>query len=114
MGQTGRKLKERFREHIYKIKNGRRINSFIYRHFKLDGPDLTNLEVQIVTVSSNFKTKARCTSEFNWIKQLQTPYPLGLNDNILHQGNISNDPSIGIFGLPFTASQYCFGKVFPV
>ena len=106
VGQTGRKLKERFREHVYKIKNGRRFNSFIYRHFKLDGHDLTNLEVQIVecltfdnTISSNFKTKARCTSEFNWIKKLQTPYPLGLNDNILHQGNISNDPSIDIFSL---------------
>ena len=106
VGQTGRKIKERFREHIYKIKNGGRYNSFIYRHFKLDGHGLDNLAVQIVeclsfdrNTSSNFKIKARCTAEFNWIKRLQTPYPLGLNDNILHQGNISNDPSIDIFSL---------------
>jgi len=48
VGQTGRTIKERFREHIYKIKNGGRYNSFIYRHFKLDGHGLDNLAVQIV------------------------------------------------------------------
>jgi len=62
VGQTGRKIKERFTEHIYKINNRNKFNSFIYRHFKLDGYDLTNLEVQIVecltfdnNISSNFK-----------------------------------------------------------
>jgi len=108
VGQTGRKIKERFRKHIYKIKNGGRYNSFIYRHFKLDGHGLNNLAVQIVeclsfdrNTSSKFKIKARCTAEFNcqWVKRLQTPYPLGLNDNILHQGHISNDPSVDIFSL---------------
>jgi len=43
--------------------------------------------------------KAMCTYEFNWIKRLQIPYPLGLYDNILHQRNISNDPFIDIFSL---------------
>ena len=66
VGQTGRKMKERSREHIYKIKYRNKFNSFIYRHFKLDGHDLINLEVQIVecltfdnNISSNFKMKAR-------------------------------------------------------
>ena len=35
----------------------------------------------------------------NWIKRLQTPYPLGLNDNIYQQGNISKEPFIDIFSV---------------
>jgi len=50
--------------------------------------------------------KARCTSEFNWIKKLQTPYLLGLNDNILHQENILNDPSIDIHFLIFVSESH--------
>ena len=36
----------------------------------------------------------------NWIKRLQTPYPLGLNDQIYQQGNISSVRShINVFSL---------------
>ena len=35
------------------------------------------------------KTKHRLERELFWIKCLQTPYPLGLNDNIHTLGNIS-------------------------
>jgi hypothetical protein len=38
-------------------------------------------------------------AELEWIKKLQTPYPLGLNDNIYQQGNISNNPDIDIFNI---------------
>jgi len=48
VGQTGRHIKERFREHIYTMRNGGRYNSFIYRHFELDGHGLNKLAVQIV------------------------------------------------------------------
>ena len=34
-----------------------------------------------------------------WIKLLQTPHPLGLNDNIYHEGNISRLPDFDIFSL---------------
>ena len=30
------------------------------------------------------------------------------------QAYLENDSDPTVFGLPFTASQYCFGKVFPV
>ena len=34
-----------------------------------------------------------------WIKLLQTPFPLGFNDNIYHQGNISKMPDFDEFSL---------------
>ena len=49
--------------------------------------------------TSSFKSKARFISELNWIKKLQTPFPLGLNDNIYQTGNISKDSSIDIFSI---------------
>ena len=51
------------------------------------------------TDSNSFKIKARHIAELKWIKRLQTPFPLGLNDNIYQQGNISKDPSIDIFDI---------------
>ena len=47
--------------------------------------------------TSSFKSKSRFMAELNWIKNLQTPFPLGLNDNIYQSGNISKDPSIDVF-----------------
>ena len=32
-------------------------------------------------------------------KLLQTPYPLGFNDNIYHEGNISKMPDFDVFSL---------------
>lgn len=49
--------------------------------------------------TNSFKIKARHIAELKWIKRLQTPYPLGLNDNIYQIGNISNSPSIDIFDI---------------
>ena len=37
--------------------------------------------------------------ELKWIKRLQTPFPLGFNDNIYHEGNISKMPDIDAFSL---------------
>ena len=41
----------------------------------------------------------RKTSELNWIKKLQTAYPLGLNDNIMGKGNISRTSTIDILDI---------------
>ena len=36
--------------------------------------------------------------ELKWIKLIQTPHPLGFNDNIYHEGNISRLPGfVGFF-----------------
>ena len=34
-----------------------------------------------------------------WIKLIQTPHPLGFNDNIYHEGNISRLPEVDVFSL---------------
>ena len=49
------------------------------------------------TDTNSFKSKSSFIAELNWIKKLQTPFPLGLNDNIYQTGNISKDPTINIF-----------------
>ena len=50
--------------------------------------------------SKNDLKKRRLSAELNWIKWLQTPYPLGLNDQIYQQGNISSVRSnINVFSL---------------
>ena len=49
--------------------------------------------------SSRFKIINRHETELKWIKLLQTPFPLGLNDNIYHEGNISKMPDFDVFSL---------------
>ena len=39
----------------------------------------------------------RHETELKWIKLLQTPYPLGFNDNIYHEGNLSKMPDFDVF-----------------
>ena len=41
----------------------------------------------------------RHETELKWIKLLQTPFPLGFNDSIYHQGNISTMPDFDVFFL---------------
>ena len=103
VGQTGRSLKTRFREHAYHSRN-KKLRNFLYNHFRKTGHDFKDVTVQPVEhltysndVTSSFKSKSRFIAEHNWIRNLQTPFPLGLNDNIYQTGNISKDPSIDIF-----------------
>ena len=49
--------------------------------------------------TSRFKIIKRHETELKWIKLLQTPYPLGFNDNIYHQGNLSKMPNFDVFSL---------------
>jgi hypothetical protein len=51
------------------------------------------------TLTKRFKVQARLLAELKWIKLLQTPYPLGLNDNIYQEGNISKNPDIDVFSI---------------
>ena len=37
VGQTGQSLKTRFREHFRKMKNPKKFDTFLYRHFKSNG-----------------------------------------------------------------------------
>ena len=49
--------------------------------------------------SSRFKIVKRHETELKWIKLLQTPFPLGFNDNIYHEGKISKMPDFDVFSL---------------
>ena len=57
-----------------------------------DNPRITPVEILSKKPGDlkNDMQKRRLSAEPNWIKRLQTPYPLGLNDQIYQQGNISS------------------------
>ena len=47
------------------------------------------------------KNIKRHETELKRIEFLQSPFPLGFNDNIYHEGNISKTPDFDVF--------FCFG-----
>ena len=49
--------------------------------------------------TERYKNIFRDETELKWIKSLQTYFPLGFNDNIYHQGNISKMPDFDVFSL---------------
>ena len=46
-----------------------------------------------------FNTIKRFETELKWIRLLQSASPLGFNDNIYHEGNISKMPEFDVFSL---------------
>ena len=56
----------------------------------------------------------RHETELKWIKLLPTPFPLGCNDNIHHEGNISKMPDFDVFYLleirKRKTRSHCIGK----
>ena len=47
--------------------------------------------------SVDFNNIKRFETELKWIKFLQTAFPLGFNDNIYHEGYISEMPDFDVF-----------------
>ena len=108
VGQIGRSLKTRFREHFRKMKKPKKFDTFLYRHFKNNGHPPSKIVIQPVekiiydpNSSTRLKNIKRHDTELKWIKFLQSPFPLGFNDNIYHEGNISKMPDFDVF--------FCFG-----
>ena len=106
VGQTCRKLKNRFGEHYRKIKKPKTIDTFLYQHFKRTDHSPDNVLVQPVekmiydeNSSVRFNTIKRFEIELKWIKLLQSASPLGFNDNIYQEGNISKMPDFDVFSL---------------
>ena len=88
------------------MKKPKPIDTFLYQHFNLIGHSPNDVLVQPVekltnetNSSSRFKIIKRHETELKWIKLLQTPFPLGFNDNIYHEGNISKMPDVDVFSL---------------
>ena len=99
-------MEVRFREHSYKIRNSKKYKNFLYNHFRTTGHTVNDVTLQPLeyitfdnTASKGYKIQARHNAELKWIKNLQTPYPLGLNDNIYREGNISKSPDIDVFSI---------------
>ena len=104
VGQTCRFLKTRYSEHSPRTKKPRNIDNFLYRHFKQTNHSTSSISIQPVkkiTYGDNptkrYRNILRHELELKWIKLLQTPYPLGFNDNIYHEGNISRLPDFDVF-----------------
>ena len=97
-----------FREHFRKMKKTKKIDTFLYRHFKSNGHSPSKIVIQLVEKiisdpnSSTRLKQYRHESKLKWIKFLQSPFPLGFNDNIYHEGNISKMPDFDVF-------FFCFG-----
>ena len=96
----------KFRKLKDAINKRKRTDNFLYRHFKRKGHTHANILVQPVekitydaNLTSRFKVIKSHETELNWIKLLQTPYPLGLNDNIYHEGNLSKMQDFDVFSL---------------
>ena len=88
------------------MKKPKPIDTFLYQHFKRTGHSPNDVLVQPVekltydkNSSSRFKITKRHETELKWIKLLQTPFPLGFNDNTYHEGNISKMPDFDVFSL---------------
>ena len=74
------------------MKQPKRFDNFLYQ------------PVEIITYDENssprFKIiKRHATDILKWIELLQTPLPLGFNDNLYHEGNISKMPDFDVFSL---------------
>ena len=99
-------LKTSFSEHYRQIKKPRKIDYFLYTHFKPTNHSTSSisiLPVQKITFDDNstkgYRNILRHELELKWIKFLQTPHPLGCIDNIYHEGNISRLPVFDVFSL---------------
>ena len=99
-------LKTRFSEHYRQTKKPRKIDDFLYRHFKQTNHSTSSISIQPVekiiygdNSTKRYRNILRHELELKWIKLLQTPHPLGFNDNIYHEGNISRLPDFDVCSL---------------
>jgi hypothetical protein len=88
------------------MRNRTKFRTFLYQHFRKRWSFIKNVSIQPVEqiiydsdASASFKVKFRHLAELKWIKSLQTPFLLGLNDSIFQQNKISKNPNIDIFSI---------------
>ena len=78
------------------MKKPKKFDTFLNRHFKSNGHSpnkIVNQPVEKIIYDPNssarIKKIKRHETELKWIKFLQSTFPLGFNDNVYHEGNIS-------------------------
>ena len=86
------------------MKKPKKFDTFLYRHFKSNGHSPSKIVIQAVkkiiydpNSSSRLKNIKRHETELKWNNFLQSHFPLGFNDNIYHEGNISKMPDFEVF-----------------
>ena len=101
-------LKQKFMKHLLKIKKAKKIDTFLYQHFRSTGHSCSSRKVLVQPVekiihksnsTERFKNILRHELELKWIKRSQTPFPLGFNDNINHERNIAKMPDFNALSL---------------
>ena len=104
--QTGRALKKRFGEHYRGMNKPKKLIVFCIGTLNEKVIPLLLFwfsQWKKITYDANstsrFKIIKIHETELKWIKHLQTPYPLGFNDNIYHEGNLSKMPDFDVFSL---------------
>lgn len=90
VGQTSQSLKSRMSAHRHSFDHDV-LNTFLSKHFKEVGHSRESFTIDILDYGIN--TRDLLEREDLWIRALNTAFPLGLNDQISHFGNISNDVS---------------------
>ena len=92
--------------HYRRMNKPNKTDNFLYRHFKYKGHTPANISVQPVEKitydahsTSRLKIIKRNKTELKWINLLRTPYPLGINDNIYHEGTLSKMPDFDVFSM---------------
>ena len=78
VGETGRELYKRGREHIYNIENNKEA---VGTHFNLPGHALHHFSIQIIEKVVPESEFMRLERESMWIRKLETKFPRGLNKN---------------------------------
>ena len=85
-----------------KCQSLKKFDTFLYRHFKNNDHSPSKIIIQPVenniydpNLSSRLKYIKRHETELKWIIFLQ--FPLGFNDHIYHEGNISKVPDFDDF-----------------
>ena len=85
VGQTGPSLKTRFREHFRKMKKPKKLDTFLYCHFKSNGHSPSKIVIQLVekiiydpNSSTRLKNIKRLETDLKWIKFLQSHFSFRL------------------------------------
>jgi len=78
----------------------------VYQHLAKHNHDIKKISIQPLEIvdkqqgqSHKQHEKELKTRELAWIQNLQTAYPLGLNDNIMGKGNISRTSTVNAFDI---------------
>ena len=88
VGETGRSLKCRIKEHIYNLQanssKNKNSRAKLYKHLKTCG---SGFSTQIIELLGALGPNERKIREDFWIKRLKTVYPYGMNDKYKQENN---------------------------